>query len=70
MRGCQAWLRLGMAWELVVWERELSLTAIAHLMKFSDSSHLARAFKYGYGMSPTQFRNHKLVEIIGTRRPG
>jgi AraC-like DNA-binding protein len=65
MRGCQAWARMAFAWELVVWRRELSFTDIAHMMKFSDSSHLSRAFKGAYGMSPSGFRNESLLRVIG-----
>jgi len=64
MRGCQAWARMAFAWELVVWRRDLSFTEVAHLMKFSDSSHLARAFKSAYGLSPSHFRSDTL-EVIG-----
>ncbi len=65
LRGCQAWGRMAMAWELLTHQRpDLSLTEVAHAMKFSDSSHLSRAFKRRYGMTPKMFRDPRMVQII------
>jgi AraC-like DNA-binding protein len=74
LRQFQAWLRISQAWQNVVWNPEMSFTEIAHSLKFSDSSHLARAFRACYGVSPTLFRDtrggERIVVITPDERTG
>lgn len=38
--------------------KDLSISAIASLLGFSDCSNFSRSFKLWYGVSPTQYREH------------
>ncbi len=68
-RNLQNWGRLRLAWELVAWHPEMTLTEIAHVMGFADSSHLSRAFNKGLGMTPTMIRSSGYLEVIGRKMP-
>jgi AraC family transcriptional regulator of arabinose operon len=65
MRDCQAWCRLARAWEMVVWRRDLNFTEIAHLLCFSDSSHLARSIRKTYGRPPRDLRAPTVMQVHG-----
>lgn len=64
LRHYQAWLRMAYAWQYIVWSPQMSFTEIAHTLKFSDSSHLARAFRSSYGAPPSLFRDVRGAEVL------
>jgi AraC-like DNA-binding protein len=64
LRGGQAWGRMALTWELLTLRPDLSLTQVAHIMGFSDSSHLSRAFKRRYGLTPTEYLDSRRVQIV------
>jgi AraC family transcriptional regulator of arabinose operon len=68
-RNLLHWGRLRLAWELVAWRPEMSLTEIAHVMGYADSSHLSRAFNRNLGLTPTMIRDGGRIEIIGRQAP-
>ncbi len=68
-RSYVAWTRLLLAWEMVTLKPEMSFTEIAHVMGYSDSSHMARAFHLSFGITPTMMRNRRLVRIVGRPLP-
>jgi AraC-like DNA-binding protein len=42
-------------------QQSLSVTSIAHSLGFSSSQHFASAFKRYVGVSPTAYRDQRLV---------
>jgi AraC-like DNA-binding protein len=68
-RSYITWSRLVLAWEMVALRPEMSFTEIAHIWRFSDSSHMARAFHASLGVTPTTMRDRRLVEVVGRPMP-
>lgn len=62
LRDYKNWLRRRTVWELLA--TDLSLTEIAHRAGFSDSAHLSRTYRRWFGMSPSESRKRKKVQLF------
>jgi AraC-like DNA-binding protein len=68
-RSYVSWGRVMQAWVLAMLHPEMSLTEIALKKGYADSSHLSRAFKTCFGLTPSKMRNRGIVDLVGHPMP-